>query len=97
MQSARLLTSPTPAVRLPAPGSSGKAGSLSAPAAVGNYVRLRKAGTGFVRYLGPVEDKDGIWYGIELDEPRGMHDGCPFRQFGDARHQFADTHCGRRY
>jgi len=93
----RLLTSPTPAVRLPAPSSSGKTGCLSAPAAVGNYVRLRKAGTGFVRYLGPVEDKGGLWYGVELDEPRGMHDGCPFRQYGDARHQFADTRCGRRY
>ena len=106
---AAILQSPTPAVRSPAfaaPSASEavprRTPSRSVPRGadvlrVGSYVRLRRAGTGFVRYVGAVDEKEGVWYGIELDEPRGTHDGCPFRRLGDARHQFADTRCGRRY
>eukprot|EP01083_Nonionella_stella_P063047 163875_1 len=34
-----------------------------------------KGSKGYVRYVGPVESKDIIYVGVELDEPNGKHDG----------------------
>ena len=30
---------------------------------------------GILRHLGPTEFADGIWAGVELDEPTGKNDG----------------------
>lgn len=31
---------------------------------------------GFIRFIGEMKGQRGIWYGVELDEPRGRHNGC---------------------
>ena len=66
---------------------------------VGAYVHLKfsraapSLGNGGIRYVGPVEGRDGIWYGIALDEPNGWHNGNPNQPLGEGR--FGAT--GQRY
>ena len=56
---------------------------------VGSYVRLSRArGCGTVRYVGeldPEHGKPGLWYGIELEEPNGLHNGNPFAATDNTR------------
>ena len=30
---------------------------------------------GYVRYVGDLSGMEGVYYGIELDEPKGVHEG----------------------
>lgn len=42
---------------------------------IGERILVDGGRTGIVRYVGKTEFKEGIWVGIELDEPKGRHDG----------------------
>ncbi|CAF3640525.1 unnamed protein product [Adineta steineri] len=42
----------------------------------GERIRLTNNKIGTVRYFGSVPFGVNLWYGIELDEPYGKHDGC---------------------
>ncbi|ETO10076.1 hypothetical protein RFI_27301, partial [Reticulomyxa filosa] len=42
---------------------------------IGDRVELPEKGIGTVRFIGPVNFDEGIWYGIELDEKNGKNDG----------------------
>jgi hypothetical protein len=43
--------------------------------AIGDIVRLAKKGDGIVKYVGKLPSKNGIWCGVELYQPLGLHDG----------------------
>ncbi|CAF1147699.1 unnamed protein product [Adineta ricciae] len=43
---------------------------------IGERVRLTNSKIGTVKYFGAVPFGVNLWYGIELDEPTGKHDGC---------------------
>uniref|UniRef100_A0A915C866 CAP-Gly domain-containing protein n=1 Tax=Parascaris univalens TaxID=6257 RepID=A0A915C866_PARUN len=42
---------------------------------VGKRVIVGKVGTGVLRYVGPVQSKEGLFCGVELDLPQGRHNG----------------------
>ncbi|VDN02498.1 unnamed protein product [Thelazia callipaeda] len=42
---------------------------------VGKRVIVGRVGAGTLRYVGKVEGKEGIFCGIELDQPEGKHNG----------------------
>ncbi|OAF71157.1 hypothetical protein A3Q56_01078 [Intoshia linei] len=42
---------------------------------VGDYVNVNERGKGLVRYIGETNFRDGVWFGIELDEPKGKNNG----------------------
>uniref|UniRef100_A0A0M3IAI8 CAP-Gly domain-containing protein n=1 Tax=Ascaris lumbricoides TaxID=6252 RepID=A0A0M3IAI8_ASCLU len=42
---------------------------------VGKRVIVGKVGTGMLRYVGPVQGKEGLFCGVELDLPQGRHNG----------------------
>lgn len=61
--------------------------------------------SGIIRYLGPVNFRDGIWAGIELDELLGKHDGqidgvryfsCPQNHGLFIKYSFLE-HCNPHY
>jgi hypothetical protein len=58
------------------------------PLPVGAYVRLKYTkmndclGSGRVRYVGEVLGRPGVWYGLELDKPNGLHNGNPNSPLG---------------
>ncbi|CAM4812542.1 unnamed protein product [Rotaria magnacalcarata] len=43
---------------------------------IGERVRLANNKTGTIKYFGSVPFGVNLWYGVELDEPTGKHDGC---------------------
>uniref|UniRef100_A0A5S6QSW2 CAP-Gly domain-containing protein n=1 Tax=Trichuris muris TaxID=70415 RepID=A0A5S6QSW2_TRIMR len=43
---------------------------------IGSRVCISREKKGRLRYVGLVHDRDGIFCGVELDEPVGHHDGC---------------------
>ncbi|UJR36394.1 hypothetical protein I4U23_029117 [Adineta vaga] len=43
---------------------------------IGERVRVTNNKIGTVKYFGAVPFGVNLWYGIELDEPTGKHDGC---------------------
>ncbi|KRZ71877.1 CAP-Gly domain-containing linker protein 1 [Trichinella papuae] len=43
---------------------------------IGNRVRVAGEKAGSLRYIGTVQGREGIYCGIELDEPVGSHDGA---------------------
>jgi len=46
--------------------------------------------SGVVKYVGPVKFATGKWVGVELDEPKGMHDGSVFGvSYFDAKMKYA--------
>ncbi|CAF0812338.1 unnamed protein product [Didymodactylos carnosus] len=45
---------------------------------VNDRIRLTKNRTGTIRYIGETSLGPGTWYGIELDQANGLHDGCLF-------------------
>merc|ERR1712087_259022 len=58
------------------PLTAGKAVSTLLWLQVGTRVNARgKHGVGTVRYVGPLEGRDGIWAGIEFERAEGKHDG----------------------
>jgi len=56
----------------------------------GDRVELNHYRWGTVKYAGEVLFAEGIWYGIELDHPTGLHDG----KVGTERYFQAKAHCG---
>ncbi|XP_043243242.1 restin homolog [Amphibalanus amphitrite] len=76
---ARRSSSPAKAPPSPARRSSSPSFTVPTPARCGDRVSVsssvigRRLGT--VRYVGHAEFADGVWVGIQLDEPRGRNDG----------------------
>ena len=68
-----------------------------APLPVDSYVRLKYTkmndclGSGFVRYVGEVDGRVGVWYGVELDKPNGLHNGNPNSPLGIGRYCYCNT------
>ncbi|XP_023505375.1 CAP-Gly domain-containing linker protein 3 isoform X1 [Equus przewalskii] len=64
------------------PSSSPSLGSLQqregAKAEVGDQVLVAGQKQGIVRFYGKTDFAPGYWYGIELDQPTGKHDGSVF-------------------
>jgi dynactin complex subunit len=50
---------------------------------VGNRVLVNGVKSGILRYIGSVEFAQGLFCGVELDEPEGKHDG----QVNDIRYE----------
>ena len=49
---------------------------MSSDFQLGQRVKVeRKEGTGTIRFIGATQFKEGVWIGIEMDEPTGKHDG----------------------
>jgi len=49
---------------------------------VGDQVSLHKKGvTGIIRYVGPTHFQKGVWFGIELNQPKGNNNGIVKKQF----------------
>ncbi|KAF0876501.1 CLIP3 protein, partial [Crocuta crocuta] len=76
---------PTPSPFTPGkkkPPSSPSLGSLQqregAKAEVGDQVLVAGQKQGVVRFYGKTDFAPGYWYGIELDQPTGKHDGSVF-------------------
>jgi len=42
---------------------------------LGCRVRTKAGDVGTTRYVGPIDGREGIWIGIELDQPNGINDG----------------------
>eukprot|EP01084_Bolivina_argentea_P297451 512443_1 len=43
---------------------------------VGDIVKVKKLKChGIVRFIGPTDFKNGIWYGLQLEKPNGTNDG----------------------
>jgi dynactin complex subunit len=42
---------------------------------VGNRVLVNGLKSGTLRYIGPVQFAQGLFCGVELDQPEGKHDG----------------------
>ena len=42
---------------------------------VGDQVKLKTGIFGVVKYVGPLEDKVGIYYGLDVGSGRGKNDG----------------------
>ncbi|KAL4529327.1 hypothetical protein Ndes2526A_g04121 [Nannochloris sp. 'desiccata'] len=64
--------------------------------AVGSRLLVGKHGA-TIRYVGPVEGQDGVWVGLEWDDPtRGKHDGrhSGTRYFSCLRHTHSATTAG---
>ncbi len=64
--------------------------------AVGSRLLVGKHGA-TIRYVGPVEGQDGVWVGLEWDDPtRGKHDGSHSgtRYFSCLRHTHSTTMAG---
>jgi len=57
---------------------------------VNDRVELDNNRWGVIKYIGGVSFADGIWYGVELDEPTGKHDG----KIADRRYFTAKPKCG---
>ena len=53
-------------------------------------VTLHNGMTGTVQFMGMIEGKDGIFYGIKLDEAQGKNNGT----FDDVRYFQCDNKCG---
>ncbi|CAF0741452.1 unnamed protein product [Rotaria sordida] len=49
---------------------------IAAQFQIGERVRLANNKTGTIKYFGSVPFGVNLWYGIELDESTGKHDGC---------------------
>eukprot|EP00960_Hanusia_phi_P028054 747179-Hanusia_phi.AAC.4 len=45
------------------------------PISIGCKVTVKGKSKGVVRYIGPTKFGAGIWVGVELDKPKGQHDG----------------------
>ncbi|NIG60740.1 CAP-Gly domain-containing linker protein 3 [Pontoporia blainvillei] len=64
------------------PSSSPSLGSLQqregAKAEVGDQVLVAGQKQGIVRFYGKTDFAPGYWYGVELDQPTGKHDGSVF-------------------
>jgi len=45
------------------------------PITIGCKVTVKGKSKGVVRYIGPTKFGAGIWVGVELDKPKGQHDG----------------------
>ena len=56
-----------------------KEGVLVGAGATGKFVVgsdvMTKKGPGTVKYRGTLKGKDGVWLGVELEDPNGLHDG----------------------
>eukprot|EP01084_Bolivina_argentea_P314198 544206_1 len=66
---------------------------MSKVTTVGDRVELKKNNIityGFVRFIGAIKNKRGIFYGIELDEPKGRNNGS----FGKIEYFRCDMHHG---
>jgi len=58
---------------------------------IGDRIRLeKKKTTGVIRYVGPTHFEKGVWFGVQLDQPKGKNNGTVKKQF----YFEADANCG---